>query len=93
MMSKRLILKTFDIQLSQTRSKLNTIHPSDLADIIEDMSQNYQTPIFSSLDEEHAADVSGRVKGKKNRYISLKACHWKRLRMCWRRCLPMRLLT
>src|SRR5574344_273417 len=61
--------ETFDIQLSQTRSKLNTIHPSDLADIIEDMSQNYQTPIFSSLDEEHAADVLEELRVKEQVHI------------------------
>jgi magnesium transporter len=60
---------TFDIQLSQTRSKLNTIHPSDLADIIEDMSKNYQTPIFSSLDEEHAADVLEELRVKEQVHI------------------------
>lgn len=60
---------TFNIQLSQTRSKLNTIHPSDLADIIEDMSKNYQTPIFSSLDEEHAADVLEELKVKEQVHI------------------------
>lgn len=60
---------TFNIQLSQTRSKLNTIHPSDLADIIEDMSKNYQTPIFSSLDEEHAADVLEELRVKEQVHI------------------------
>ncbi len=60
---------TFNIQLSQTRSKLNTIHPSDLADIIEDMSKNYQAPIFSSLDEEHAADVLEELRVKEQVHI------------------------
>lgn len=60
---------TFNIQLSQTRSKLNTIHPSDLADIIEDMSKNYQASIFSSLDEEHAADVLEELRVKEQVHI------------------------
>jgi len=60
---------TLNIQLSKTRSKLNTIHPSDLADIIEDMSKNYQASIFSSLDEEHAADVLEELEAKEQVHI------------------------
>lgn len=47
----------FNIKLSKTSSKLNTLHPSDLADIIEDLSQQNAASVFSSLDEEQAADV------------------------------------
>lgn len=61
--------KTLNIRLSQSRSKLNTIHPSDLADIIEDMSKNYQASIFSSLDEEHAADVLEELRVKEQVHI------------------------
>jgi CBS domain-containing protein len=60
---------TYNIRLSQSRSKLNTIHPSDLADIIEDMSRNYQASIFSSLDEEHAADVLEELRVKEQVHI------------------------
>jgi magnesium transporter len=45
------------IKLSKEYSKLSTLHPSDLADIIEDLDRNAQIAIFSSLDEEKAADV------------------------------------
>jgi CBS domain-containing protein/sporulation protein YlmC with PRC-barrel domain len=45
------------IKLSKVYSKLNTLHPSDLADIIEDLGRATRTSIFSALDEEHAADV------------------------------------
>ncbi|HZK71124.1 MAG TPA: CBS domain-containing protein, partial [Clostridia bacterium] len=45
------------ITLSKEYSKLNTLHPSDLADIIEDLDRNTQLAIFSSLDEETALDV------------------------------------
>jgi len=45
------------IKLSKASSKLNTLHPSDLADIIEDLDRASRTYIFSSLDEEKAADV------------------------------------
>ncbi|MDD5571567.1 MAG: PRC-barrel domain-containing protein, partial [Bacteroidales bacterium] len=45
------------IKLSKPLSKLSTLHPSDLADIIEDLDRNTQLALFSSLDEEKAADV------------------------------------
>jgi flagellar motility protein MotE (MotC chaperone)/sporulation protein YlmC with PRC-barrel domain len=46
-----------NIKLSKSTSKLNTLHPSDLADIIEDLDKATRTYIFASLDEEQAADV------------------------------------
>ncbi|MFA6924660.1 MAG: CBS domain-containing protein [Bacteroidales bacterium] len=45
------------IKLSKPLSKLSTLHPSDIADIIEDLDRNTQLALFSSLDEEKAADV------------------------------------
>jgi CBS domain-containing protein/sporulation protein YlmC with PRC-barrel domain len=47
----------FNIKLSRSSNKLNTLHPSDLADIIEDMGAASRQKLFESLDEEHAADV------------------------------------
>ncbi len=46
-----------NIKLSKSISRLNTLHPSDLADIIEDLDKTSRTYIFASLDEEQAADV------------------------------------
>jgi Mg/Co/Ni transporter MgtE len=46
-----------NIKLSKSYSKLQTLHPSDLADIIEDMGRHSRTEVFSALDEEKAADV------------------------------------
>ncbi|WP_315066409.1 magnesium transporter MgtE N-terminal domain-containing protein [uncultured Clostridium sp.] len=46
-----------DISLSKTYEKLHTLHPSDLADIIEDFDANTGAIIFSSLDTAKAADV------------------------------------
>ena len=43
--------------LSKPTTKLTTLHPSDLADIIEDLDKNTRTYIFSALNEEQAADV------------------------------------
>ena len=45
------------IKLAKEYSKLLTLHPSDLADIIEDLDRNTQIAIFSTFDEEKAADV------------------------------------
>ena len=47
----------FNIKLSHSSSKLQRLHPSDLADIIEEMGAHSRTKVFESLDEEKAADV------------------------------------
>lgn len=47
----------FNIKLSKTYTKLQKLHPSDLADIIEDLGRHSRTEVFSALDEEKAADV------------------------------------
>ncbi len=46
-----------NIKLSKTYSKLQTLHPSDLADIIEELGKQNRTEVFSALNEEQAADV------------------------------------
>lgn len=46
-----------NIKLSKSYSKLQTLHPSDLADIIEELGKKSRTDVFSALDEEQAADV------------------------------------
>jgi magnesium transporter len=45
------------MRLSTESEKLATLHPSDLADIIEDFDKNTQAAVFASLDGERAADV------------------------------------
>jgi magnesium transporter len=45
------------IKLSKAYSKLDGIHPSDLADILEELDHASRVALFSSLDEERAADV------------------------------------
>ncbi|GMA65587.1 CBS domain-containing protein (plasmid) [Alicyclobacillus fastidiosus] len=45
------------IKLSNTYTKLSTLHPSDVADILEDLDRTTRLGIFSSLDVETAADV------------------------------------
>lgn len=46
-----------NIKLSKSYAKLHTLHPSDLADILEDLGRKSSTSLFSALDEEKAADV------------------------------------
>lgn len=46
-----------NIKLSKSYAKLNTLHPSDIADILEDLGKKSSTSVFSALDEEKAADV------------------------------------
>ncbi|MDP4094708.1 MAG: CBS domain-containing protein [Bacillota bacterium] len=46
-----------NLKLSMTYSKLNTLHPSELADIIEDLDIKTRNAIFDALDYEKAADV------------------------------------
>jgi len=54
----------YNIKLSKNYSRLQTLHPSDLADIIEDLDKNQGTAVFSSLDEEKAADVLEELEVK-----------------------------
>ncbi len=45
------------IKLSKTVAKLETLHPSDVADIIEDFGKYEGSRVFEALNDEHAADV------------------------------------
>jgi magnesium transporter len=54
----------FNIKLGKPLSKLQMLHPSDLADIIEELGRNSRTNIFSKLDEERAADVLEEMEPK-----------------------------
>ncbi|MCE1189864.1 MAG: CBS domain-containing protein [Ignavibacteria bacterium] len=52
------VLQTNDnLVLAQSYDKLMTLHPSDLAEIIEDVDQNTGMLIFSKLSNEKSADV------------------------------------
>ncbi len=46
-----------NIKLSKSYARLQTLHPSDLADILEDLGKKSSMSVFSALDEEKAADV------------------------------------
>lgn len=45
------------LRLSKSHEKLSLLHPSDLADILEDLDHKTQAQVFAALDEENAADV------------------------------------
>lgn len=45
------------IRLSKQSSKLLTLHPSDVADIIEELDRTSQNSVFATFDEERAADI------------------------------------
>jgi CBS domain-containing protein/sporulation protein YlmC with PRC-barrel domain len=53
-----------NIKLSKSYSKLHTLHPSDLADILEDLGKKLSMSVFSSLDEEKAADVLEELESR-----------------------------
>lgn len=53
-----------NIKLSMEYSKLNTLHPSELADIIEELDINTRTAIFDALDHEKAADVMEELESE-----------------------------
>lgn len=54
----------YNIKLSKVFAKLHTLHPSDLADIIEDLGKKSGAVVFSSLDDEKAADVLEELQTK-----------------------------
>jgi Mg/Co/Ni transporter MgtE (contains CBS domain) len=54
-----------NIKLVKSYSKLQMLHPSDLADIIEDLGKKSSTDVFMSLDEERAADVLEELEPEK----------------------------
>jgi CBS domain-containing protein/sporulation protein YlmC with PRC-barrel domain len=60
-------LDAFDrnIRLGTSINKLKTLHPSDLADIIEELDHSSRAAVFLKLDEEQAADVLEEMEPKK----------------------------
>jgi len=58
-----------NIRLSKSYSKLHTLHPSDLADILEDLGKKSSMSIFSALDEEKAADVLEELESRAQIHI------------------------
>ena len=57
------------LKLSKENSKIASLHPSDLADIIEDLDKYSQASLFASLDEEKAADVLEEMEPEAQMHI------------------------
>lgn len=57
------------IKLTKESAKIASLHPSDLADIIEDLDKNSQASLFASLDEEKAADVLEEMEPESQKHI------------------------
>lgn len=53
-----------DLKLNVTTRRLHDLHPSELADILEDLDRQTQARIFKSLDLETAADTLQEVDPK-----------------------------
>ena len=51
-----------NLKLSIPYQKLSTLHPADLADILEEMDVNYRNKVFESLDEDLAADTLEEIE-------------------------------
>lgn len=50
-------LKNNNIQLSNSYKKISSLHPADIADILEDLDEGERKKVFESLDEDLAADT------------------------------------
>lgn len=55
---------SLNIKLGKPLTRLQMLHPSDLADIIEEMGRSSRTTVFNNLDEEQAADVLEEMEPK-----------------------------
>lgn len=51
-----------NLQISVPYKKLQTLHPADLADILEDLDEGNRKKIFESLDEDLAADTLEEIE-------------------------------
>ena len=51
-----------NLQISVPYKKLSTLHPADLADILENLDASSRKQIFESLDEDLAADTLEEIE-------------------------------
>jgi sporulation protein YlmC with PRC-barrel domain len=58
-----------DVKLTITREGLKDIHPEDLADILEELSQEERVHLFNALDNEVAADALEATEPRVQREI------------------------
>jgi Mg/Co/Ni transporter MgtE len=57
------------VKLKISHDKLGTLHPADIADIVEDLSPAEREAVFETLDEEVAAETLEEVEPKLQRSI------------------------
>jgi magnesium transporter len=57
------------VKLKISHEKLGTLHPADIADIVEDLSPAEREAVFETLDEEVAAETLEEVEPKLQRSI------------------------
>lgn len=55
-------LKNNNLQLSTSYSKLSSLHPADIADILEDLDEGERKKVFESLDEDLAAETFEEIE-------------------------------
>ncbi|GAB6168022.1 CBS domain-containing protein [Clostridium carnis] len=53
-----------NLQIAIPYKKLSTLHPADLADILEDLDANSRKQVFESLDEDLAADTLEEIESE-----------------------------
>ena len=51
-----------NLQLAHSYKKLASLHPADIADILEDLDDNARKQVFESLDEDLAADTFEEIE-------------------------------
>jgi CBS domain-containing protein/sporulation protein YlmC with PRC-barrel domain len=54
--------KRMELKINVPYEKLSTLHPADLADILEEVDHEYRNKIFESLDEELAAETLEEIE-------------------------------
>lgn len=55
-------MKNNSMQLSDTYEKISSLHPADIADILEELDEGERKKVFESLDEDLAADTFEEIE-------------------------------
>ena len=55
-------MKNNNVQVSDTYKKISSLHPADIADILEDLDEVERKKVFESLDEDLAADTFEEIE-------------------------------
>ena len=57
-------------------TKLSSLHPADIADIIEELDESERSQVFESLDEDLAADTFEEIEEVENSELDVKEKYW-----------------